>query len=339
MPATSLRFFTTSRGAFALLATAAILGLILWFAGPSTILEVLGSFGWDGTALLLLIYLMVQGLRTLRVWVALPGRERPGLHVLFGIINIHQFLNHMIPARLGEAGFPLLLKRFGHTALAPGVSLLIRIRFQELIILASLFLLAFWWVLLARTEQSGMAGLVAAAVVLALLVTAFWLILPAALRGLAGRFKTSAHKFPRHQDRLIKAASFLQDLASHLHARSRRGPEAVGWVLNLLVWLLLFVFFQQVIRLAGVELGYLETVAGATLASFSQLLPVNTLGSFGALEAGWTLGFVFLGVDPAIALASGFAMHLVLVLFLAGAGAVSWIGLNAGRRHPHPGRT
>ena len=59
------------------------------------------------------------------------------------------------------------------------------------------------------------------------------------------------------------------------------------------------------------DITYLETLAGATGAVISNVLPINSFGSFGTLEAGWTGGFVLVGMSGQDAITTAFGSHII----------------------------
>ena len=61
----------------------------------------------------------------------------------------------------------------------------------------------------------------------------------------------------------------------------------------------------------------------------SGFLPVSGIGSFGALEAGWALGFVLVGLETPIAVATAFGFSIVTLVYAALFGLVGWIWLGA----------
>ena len=72
-----------------------------------------------------------------------------------------------------------------------------------------------------------------------------------------------------------------------------------------------------------------HVIGGSAVASIANLLPINLIGNFGTLEAGWTSAFIVLGVPPETAAATGLASHLWALAFAAGYGAVAWAALAA----------
>jgi len=66
-------------------------------------------------------------------------------------------------------------------------------------------------------------------------------------------------------------------------------------------------------------------VAGNTGQVLANVLPVNSFGSFGTLEAGWSGGFVLVGMSPQDAITTGFGYHLINFVAAAAIAAVCWV--------------
>ena len=64
---------------------------------------------------------------------------------------------------------------------------------------------------------------------------------------------------------------------------------------------------------------------GATGAVLTNTLPVNSFGSFGTLEAGWTGGFLLVGMPLQEAIITGFGSHLIMLLCAAVIAVMCWI--------------
>jgi uncharacterized membrane protein YbhN (UPF0104 family) len=99
-------------------------------------------------------------------------------------------------------------------------------------------------------------------------------------------------------------------------------------IYTVLVWGCLLFLFHEVMRLTGNPTGIAETIVGSSFANGTQLLPINTFGSFGSLEAGWTFGFALMGVPAAAAFASGLVLHVMVVLFLLVSASLGWFWLS-----------
>ena len=84
----------------------------------------------------------------------------------------------------------------------------------------------------------------------------------------------------------------------------------------------------------GVRTGLSQTIVGATFAVLTKALPLVTVGGLGAHEAGWTVGFMLVGFDKEIAIATGFAVNILTLLssLVFGLGGLGLLRTNDERR-------
>jgi uncharacterized membrane protein YbhN (UPF0104 family) len=80
---------------------------------------------------------------------------------------------------------------------------------------------------------------------------------------------------------------------------------------SMLVWGALYAFSFVTIHAFGVDISFLQSVAGSTGGVLTNVLPINSFGSFGTMEAGWAGGFVLVGMSPQDAITTGFGNHIV----------------------------
>jgi uncharacterized membrane protein YbhN (UPF0104 family) len=102
---------------------------------------------------------------------------------------------------------------------------------------------------------------------------------------------------------------------------------------SLAVWVSSFAMLHVLLLGLGVHVASSQTLIGATAATLTSVLPINSLGNFGTLEAGWVGGFLLVGMNPDTALSTGFAVHLqaLVYAFVFGLPAWAWV-LWQGRR-------
>lgn len=312
---------------FTVLVTVAVVWAIVAFSRPATVARVVSSIGWLGAVVIVGLYSITQILRAARIWFALPSKDRPPFSSLLAIVSVHQCLNHLLPLRLGEASFPLLIKRYTATSGATAVSTLVIVRVQELLMLATFFGAGLLVWLYRKQGDVSVAWLMAIPLAGAVALLLAFSALPRLLT-------ISAVLLRRPLPRIYfvaareRGASFLDRFRIELAAPVSTADRGVGWLLTVAIWFNTFLVSQQALRYSGVPATYVETIIGASLASLSHVLPLNAFGSFGSLEAGWTLGFSLIGFDARTVLAVGFVAHVLLMAFLVTAALLAWIWLH-----------
>ena len=84
---------------------------------------------------------------------------------------------------------------------------------------------------------------------------------------------------------------------------------------------LVYMIAYVVIAGMGYSMSYPLVVFCSTLAYLGFILPVQGLGGFGTVEAGWTVGCLMAGFSKEMGMASGFSFHIIVL------GYVSLLGL------------
>lgn len=93
----------------------------------------------------------------------------------------------------------------------------------------------------------------------------------------------------------------------------------------------IFVFHMVLISL-GFDVSVIETTIGSTFALFSVMLPFNAPGNTGLLDAGWIVGFLFVGLEKSKAVVSAVVMHFMLLISAVFVGIVGSFLLKYSRR-------
>jgi uncharacterized membrane protein YbhN (UPF0104 family) len=113
---------------------------------------------------------------------------------------------------------------------------------------------------------------------------------------------------------------------------------AIGY--SLPIWLGTFAWFYAFMTGLNLRVTPVQLVLGATFAVLSKALPLGTIGGFGTHEAGWTVGFMLVGLEREVAIASGFAVNILTLLasLFFGLGSLGWMAWQWGRPMAWPVR-
>lgn len=293
-------------------ATLALLGGLASRVDVSEVGRVLTGVDPALTAGGLAIYFVLQAVRALRFRSLAPTAST---RLLLGAHLVHALLLRVMPFRTGELGFAWLMRRHGGGTMSQSLVGVLLVRVLDLTTILGLFAVALLvfggapapWLL-------GAAGLGALA--------------PLGVRPL---FRLAGHVVARAAtlgDRLAGPAAALERAfveAAALPARTLAGLHAitlVQWVVNFgLLWVMLAAM--------GVEATLAQAVLGGTGSVFGALVPVAGVGSFGPLEAGWSLGFAAVGLEAETAIASAFGFSVISFGYALATAATGWVMLPA----------
>ena len=290
------------------------------------------------TALPLLYIGAVVGLFTLslflRSWRArmvLAGHFCLPSIRFFLITTLHNAANQVMPMRSGEITYPYLFKKYAGFLISKGAASLLVIRLYEVLVLVIILVLGLIWL-----SAEGEAWMLIASTACALAVAAFmfWKQLPRLILMLESLIKRLRHHPGEKDVSINRLGSFLHLLAQEV---TKPIPASVhlGLALSSLInWFVIIVLFWCVLSGVGISLGFAEAVVGSSICGLGQLIPLGTIGNFGPIEAGWTLGFALVGVEVKAALSAGIIMHLLVVASSLMLALISWVILQLSQDTP-----
>jgi uncharacterized protein (TIRG00374 family) len=227
---------------------------------------------------------------------------------MFVISGYQNFFNQIMPARTGELTFLYYTKTMADIRTSASLHTLLVSRMMDLVVVAIFFIAS----LLVFSGRDASPVLIIAAVFMGAISVLFvfrmsWVVilgkklftLMTSWTGLSK--KSSVVKIGEKIDMLVEDFSDLK--------MKQRMPLIV--LSSLLVWMCLYTFSWLTVLAFGIKISYLAAIVGSTGAVLTNVLPINSFGSFGTMEAGWTGGFVFVGMTVQDAVTTGFGYHLI----------------------------
>lgn len=273
--------------------------------------------------------------RTVRFVLIAP--RTPYLTML-AIASVHNLLLRLLPMRTGDLSYAFLVRRAGTAGLGESLLGLLLLRALDATAVVALFCaflgLSQGTYLGDRRLGILVAALAAAAgLALVFLLGRLLRLSLRAARRLAGALGV---------ERRPGIERILASIERAIEAFSRIGPWTTLKLAgaSMLLWLLTFGVFFVIMRAFSTPVGVAQTVLGSTAAVVTGFLPIGGIGSFGTLEAGWALGFVLVGLDRELAVATGFGVSIATFTYCALFGLLGWIGLTLlARRNNSLGET
>ena len=281
--------------------------LVPWAAVPAALI-----------ALVVAAQLASYGLRALRIYLAEASIPRHAYPQALRLILLNNALNLLLPARTGEASFPLLMQRWFGVPLAQGAGTLLWLRLLDLNILATLAALTLLPALLSRVDA---------------LEQSLWFTRPLAL-ACAG--------LPLLAPLLARRALHrLGDAATGWRARARQAVLGVPHTFAAVWRDLGLTWAAWLIKLAGLTAVYAllaklhpaTALLGVIGGDLSTVLPLHTPGGFGTYEAGVIAFASPLAAPTPALLAAAVNLHVLVLGIALAAGGVAWL---AGMRKSAP---
>lgn len=316
-----------------LLAVAISGGVLWWLLGEHGLGLLVETVRRAAAGPLLLaggLVFLIQYARAWRFALLLSGQLTLPSWAMMGIATRLVLFNFLLPFKLGELSFPLMMKQTFGTGYSRAAGVLIMSRLLDFGAVASLFL--FCAALVLQPGQLGWSGpvliLAGAAALLAPLVAIDLLPL---LRRLAIGWPRLRHLL----EQVTEGAALLRP------ARQR----ALGMVITAMIWLAHGVIAWLAGQALGSALSYAHFAMAGAAANLAFALPVPSIAGVGPPQAAWAGSLHLAGVAWAEAIATAVACQAVLVAAVLALGALTlaaslrqWLrrDLPVGRGHGLP---
>ncbi len=242
--------------------------------------------------------------------------EKVDHNELLPIIALYRFFNLLLPARTGDVTLVMLLRKYSKVYVGSSLGILIVTRIYDLSALALSFSIGMIWVGLqeraSRTTRLFIFGLSLGILTLGLglIIRRIWRVLQILLERILQKIHWNEKAWAQA---ILNAAKEVDVVLQS--SRSKTFLVRL-FLASFAIWGSLFGTYWYLMRSMGFsQYSFPQVVVGSTAASLSNALPVNSFGSLGTLEIGWTAGFSFVGMTLEESVASGFAIHLWLILF------------------------
>ena len=209
-------------------------------------------------------------LRALRIHLLLKQTTTSHYPHAIKISAVHQFFNNVLPMRIGEASFPLLMKRYYGTSIGQSISQLVLLRVLDLMFMGVITFL-----------------------VIALLKPVLWLIMPLGLLALF----TLALWFYRHNKHhqalppLISNVRWLGKAVELIIAQAPKTPNQhlTLFAITAVAWTFKIGAACTAITLLS-PLPVVSAMTAAVTVELSSILPINGIGGAGSFEAAFFAG-------------------------------------------------
>lgn len=227
---------------------------------------------------------------------------------------VHNFYLHMVPANIGEFSFPWLLRH--RVPKARSLSILLLSRVSSMIASVLIFVVAALMVFDWRGRLQLRFGWTPIALVLGL-------ALLVGLVQMRGRIAVQCGRYSLTR-RLVQSLTALRASLRADLERLRLPRLALVFGASILAGMLAVIgYYAVILRGMGLDLSLLQVAFVSTLGLAFLVLPVKSLGGFGATEGAWTIGLMLLGVEKEVAISAGFVVHIyslanVCLLFVVG---------------------
>jgi uncharacterized protein (TIRG00374 family) len=275
------------------------------------------NFDWVGVAAVCSLgVLLVRGLRFRLLATAAPYRT------ITCSVAVQYFLLRVTPMRLGDFSLPVMLSRYASEPPAHTLVSLAIVRLAELWVVVVVGVAAVVVTFGAEGAQRFALGGPAIVLLTLLIATFGWWM------QLGGRILDRIACMPRFADKRI-----VRKLAGQVRSAiaERASLPTFRWAgviaTSVAVVALQFATFAALLAAFHIELSVSQTVVGVSVAYLVSSLPFFTVGTIGTYEAGWVLGFSWVGLALEPAVLTGLATQVVTLLFTLMFAMPAWLML------------
>ena len=256
---------------------------------------------------------LLRALRYRSLLVADGVNRVPDTRYMFLITLCRNMFVDMVPARIGEASYVLMLNRGYHVPISVGLSTLFISVVLDILALAIILIAIVLASLLSASQSVGSVG--NALIVTSLIVLVFGLLVYAAVP--LSQWFARAMDFT-HIRILRRFAKFLVEVGLSIRRVQTREILSLTLMQSLglraLKYSGLYILFVAVTAASFPEFASLhwwQVLPAFISAEAAASLPLPTFMSFGTYEGGGMLAFSVLGFAPADILMIMFAIHLI----------------------------
>ena len=244
-------------------------------------------------------------------WRFLVRSKKIKLSNSIGITLLYTLFCNALPFRSGELSFIYYLKKIDNISVGEGASVLFLARIFDLLVVSVIFLLT--TLSLINRLPNSLYFLYYLAVVIIILVLGVIIYFKKIIRFLSNFMQRSRLKrfglFGLLTSKVGEVNNFL------LNGNFRQ-IYLTNLILSLIIWLSGLLFISSILQGLNIHLNFFNIVFALSLIQLISFLPIQGFFDFGTYEIGWSIGFVIIGLDKNLAIFSGFASHLVGLVFL-----------------------
>ncbi len=264
--------------------------------------------------------------RALRFRILLNGEL--AMRDLVNVVCVHNMMNNLLPARTGELSYIYLLNKVHGRNTGEGIATLVIARVFDFITIAGIFLCAV--VILqhlpdtaAKTVPYALIAVLLSIVLITILLKSDKRKILSIIENLLGRYKLD--KNPVGSRILSKTHETADSFDALSNADMRFHLRVLTTTIGL--WVSLYTFYYCMALAMHMDIGYIPAVFASSFAVFTTVLPIQGVGGFGTIEGGWAVGFILIGVPDAVAVASAFGFHLIMLIYTVFFGVGGYISL------------
>ena len=287
--------------------------------------EALGQIPIQTLIIGFLMYIFFVLMKTLR-FKSILNLDLP-LKRFFPIISLHTFWTNILPMRTGDISYIYLLKSREKVSGTKSVASLMVVSVLD-ILLQLILIVGIAWYFKSRLASK-------------ISYTSFLLIPSLGILALLSIVSVSIF-FPKRWVEIAERIALAFQRLSHFPPPLSKGAGGISWIVDkstqlvheltdvsinmrlfgilaYSVVILGFRFGMQCYLVKGMDLnlGILEILFALAFTAFCNMFPIQSVASLGTIELPWAWALISLNAPKDAAIASGFSLHIIIIIYSA----------------------
>ncbi len=236
-----------------------------------------------------------------------------GLKRLFSIVCIHNFMNYLLPARLGELSY-LHMIREQKIPLGKNVASFAIARIFDVICVSLIFLLGA--LMISDAPEFVITAIIAIGILLSLLVIFLLCLLfihERVNKKIDALKKKTKMKFAK------KVMDKTKEIIHGFQVLKERHVAGKTFIFSMLIWFSLYFSIYLLLLDLGLYLDVGQILIATTFPVIVSILPIHGVGGYGTAEVAWLIPLLAFGIVRETAVSSGFIIHtfqfLLVIIF------------------------
>ncbi len=297
-------------GALSIVVTVLSIVVVVTWMKPWEMLALLAHGHRGGLALGFAFFALANVLKSERLRRLTPEAAGTGRVAHFSLVCVYNLVSSLVPAGLGEASYPAMLRMRHGGSVAAALSAVVVTRLLDVAAVAGFAVAALWAAAAQGAPQRGWMTAIVAAGLLAAIAGVPCLRRSRRARDTWGRLTGGLDEGAAAQPLRVAGTAWRARTAMAL--------------LTLAFWASGYTAAWVVARALGLPLDFAQVVEGNSLALLMSALPIKGVLGFGTQHVGWVAGLAIFGWSSGAALAVAIPMHLVSAAFVIVLGAAGW---------------
>jgi len=290
----------------------------------SDVISVIVNINYMYLVIGFIIYSITYLLRSVRFFFLLNKEVK--IFDLYSIVCLHNFFNNLLPARTGELSYIFLLKEISGKKSTDGIITLFVARIFDVFSIGCLFIL----IVLSLHDLSYSIQMMMQITIIfltILLCVGFIFIkfeskIIPVISSYLNWFSTqrSIHKYNIYEK--------IREIYTQLKLILKKGNYLLFVLIltSVCIWLLQYLMMYCIAISMNIHVGLISILFASSFTFLTSILPIQGIAGFGTTEAGWTLGFILIGLPQELAVSTGIAFHFILIFYFITLGIWGLIG-------------